>query len=319
MFVRRFMLAAVLVFLSATAVRAACGPFPNSVYLGTYTHAQIQKYVATKHNGDWSPYLSLLAENLKRLRTLNLSGDGAVLRVQGQPTRLSANELTRFIYTSRQWLDVAQCLSNESGSLQTALNVNDLNDFTTAAGGDTAVPRDSERDIAVDAPSKAAKAVADEPLATYLAAHEARRAQATEQVAHLSAQEIAVRIEAKCNGGYTSFRIANNGAAWPATGMFSMYRIDGPNKELISARRLSMDANEKKHLRSRRYKTAPARSVSRLSRPGTAAPLPWTPLQTAHKAAQLCAGGRWSISASKASNSGSETPIFCISSMVPAR
>ena len=245
MFLSRFLLAAFMVLLSATGVHAACGPFPTSKYLGTYTHAQIKDYVATQQNGDWSPYLSLLQENLMRLRDMNMSGEGAVLRVKGTPTQLSSNQLTRFIYVSQQWLDVAKCLSVEAVAPQTALSIDDLSNFATAAGGDMTAALESS--AVSDAPKTEESAPvvprSDDRLIAYLAE---QNKQQEPQVANVATMKLSVRIETACNSGYTSFKVVNNGATWPDVGTFSMFRMDGAEKQLISARRLTMNANEKK-------------------------------------------------------------------------
>ena len=146
MFLSRFLLAICLTIISTTGVKAACAPFPTSKYLGAYSHAQIKDYVETQQNGNWSSYLSLLQENVQRLQDMNLSGEGAVLRVKGSPTRLSANQLTRFIYVSQQWLEVAQCLSAEAAASQTALSIDDLSNFATAVGGDISAFRAEQLD-----------------------------------------------------------------------------------------------------------------------------------------------------------------------------
>lgn len=240
----RFLIAALLICLSATGARAACAPFPTSTYLGTFTHAQIKAYVAEQQNGDWAPYLSLLQENVQRLRDLSMSGDGAVLRVKGTPTKLNTNQLTRFIYVSQQWLDVAECLSKEAAP-QTALSIDDLNNFATAAGGDMTAAASTEP-TQTTAPTAAEDSALLEPrsddrLVSYLAA---KAPQDEPQVANVSTMELSVRIETACDDGFTTFKITNNGATWPDTGMFSMFRLIGEGKQLISARRVTMKAND---------------------------------------------------------------------------
>ena len=245
MFLSRFLLAICLTIISTTGVKAACAPFPTSKYLGAYSHAQIKDYVETQQNGNWSSYLSLLQENVQRLQDMNLSGEGAVLRVKGSPTRLSANQLTRFIYVSQQWLEVAQCLSAEAAAPQTALSIDDLSNFATAVGGDITVLRDSLESS--DTPKTSENATvtprSDDRLVTYLAA---QKKPEDPQVSNVTTMELSMRIETVCNSGYTSFKVVNNGATWPDVGTFSMFRLDGDTKQLISARRLTMNANDKK-------------------------------------------------------------------------
>jgi len=155
---------------------------------------------------------------------------------------------TRFIYVSQQWLDVAKCLSVEAAAPQTALSIDDLSNFATAAGGDmTATLESLERSAVGNAPKTETSAPvaprSDDRLVAYLAAQDRQEQM---QVSNVITMELSVRIETVCNSGYTSFKVVNNGATWPGIGTFSMFRIDGTDKQLISARRLTLNANEKK-------------------------------------------------------------------------
>ncbi len=47
----------------------------------------------------------------------------------------------------------------------------------------------------------------------------------------------------------TVFRVINTGSDWPEAGVFSMFRMDGPNRQEISARRMRLDAGEAKTFR----------------------------------------------------------------------
>ena len=42
------------------------------------------------------------------------------------------------------------------------------------------------------------------------------------------------------------FTVVNAGSDWPDTGVFSMFRIDGANRQMISARRMTLTAGETK-------------------------------------------------------------------------
>ena len=126
----RYIFAVFLFLAAASQAQAACSPFPSSEYLGSFTHAQVRDYVGKAHGGDWTPYLVTLQKNLTDLESVQRTDSGTVINVRGTPTKLNASALDRFVYTSRQWLQVAQCLAEEQ-------NIASLNNFSTAAGGDS--------------------------------------------------------------------------------------------------------------------------------------------------------------------------------------
>ena len=84
-------------FLSAGSALAACGAFPQSNFLGNYSHDQIAAYVDRAHGGDWTPYIAMLERNLDALRDRSRSSGPTVLKVRGEPVELSPRELSRFV------------------------------------------------------------------------------------------------------------------------------------------------------------------------------------------------------------------------------
>ncbi len=216
----RTTLAALTVFASVSGAQAACDLFPKSNFLGDYTHEQVKSYVNKAHGGDWSPYLAKLKGNLARLEMLQSKGDGAILNVRGKSTDVSPSELTRFVYVSRQWMSIAQCLSSEQ-------TVASLDNFATAAGSNHG---DGE--------------------VHYFNVPDARTLQETalgsldNEVASLSINPVKLDITSRCVAGDTIFTVTNVGKGWPAIGTFGIYRVDGPNKQMISGRRMIMDAGE---------------------------------------------------------------------------
>lgn len=199
----RYIFAVFLFVAAASQAQAACSPFPKSEYLGGFTHAQVQDYVGKAHGGDWTPYLVTLQKNLADLERIQRADQGAVINVRGTPTKLDSSGIDRFVYTSRQWLQVAQCLAEEH-------NIASLNNFSTAAGGDSNV-------VALQS-----------------------------EVASLSINPLKVKISSTCEAGETVFKVVNAGNDWPSTGVFSMFRIDGANRQMISARRMTLTAGETK-------------------------------------------------------------------------
>ncbi|MEX0693436.1 MAG: hypothetical protein WD075_03230 [Rhodospirillales bacterium] len=200
-------------FAAASQAHAACSPFPKSELLGEYSHAQVQNYVSKAHGGDWAPYLVALQKNLTDLERIQRADKGAVIKVKGNPTQIDSTGIDRFVYTSRQWLQVAQCLAEEQ-------NVASLNDFSTASGGNGNV---------VETASGNGNTVTLQS-----------------EVASLSSDPLKVKITSSCDAGETVFKVVNAGSLWPSTGVFSIFRIDGPNRQMISARRMTLGAGDTK-------------------------------------------------------------------------
>ncbi len=204
----RSIFAVAFLVAAASQAQAACPPFPESEYLGSFTHEQVKSYVNKSSGGDWTPYLVTLQKNLYALQKLQKSDEGAVLNVRGQPIRVDASGISRYIYASQQWLAVAQCLAEEQV-------IASLNNFSTAAGIQTA-------------------------------AGNSNVVGSNNEVASLSVNPIKLKISSSCEAGETTFTVVNAGSDWPSTGTFSMFRIEGPNRQMISARRMRLDAGETK-------------------------------------------------------------------------
>lgn len=227
----RTALTALFVFATATGANAACDPFPKSEYLGDFSHEQVKSYVSKAHNDDWATYLAMLQNNVSRLQAIQMNGEGTMLNVRGSSIDVSPSELIRFVYVSRQWMSIAQCLSGEQ-TMASVPGLNDiasvpaLNDFATAAGdnGDGTVHQ-------FDMPD--ARTLKETSLGSL-----------DSEVASLSINRVSVDVSTRCVAGDTIFTVKNTGAKWPKTGIFGIYRIDGPNRQMISGRRLILEPGE---------------------------------------------------------------------------
>ncbi len=232
----RSILAGFLFLFAASQAHAACAPFPKSDYLGSYTHEQVQGYVNKALGGDWTPYLVTLNDNLERLENLLRNGKGATLKVAGKSKPASPSEIAKHVYVSRQWLSVAECLAEENTMAA-------LNNFSTAAGGNIAAsattPEQETQQPAARVTQVAAASSGKQSVLVEL----------ENEVANLGGKPIAVKITSVCERGVTVFRVVNIGDTWPNAGAFSMFRMDGPNRQLISARRMRLETGEAKTFR----------------------------------------------------------------------
>lgn len=205
----------------AASAHAECSPFPQSQLIGAYSHDQVRTYVTNANGGDWTPYLVALQQNLERLQALQSNDAPVVLKVRGEAVTVSPATLNRFIFESRQFLAVARCLAEEQ-------NLKSLAEFSTAAGGD------------VTAPAPAPQRMAQNADGTDATAAPVKR---RDQVAGV-ANPLNVEIKATCSGGDTEFTIINDGPAWAGNGVVSIFRIDGPNRQMVNARRYAMQDGE---------------------------------------------------------------------------
>lgn len=225
----RFIVAITLIVSAVSGARADCGPFPKSEYIGSFTHAQVAGYVQKQLGGDWSSYLASLNANLQRLESLQAAGTAATLKVRGEPIQLSASQLARFVYVSRQWLDVAQCVSEQQ-------TVAALSEFSTAAGGNTVAPASTAPNAPTGERVVTASGTGGKVSSVSLGT----------ELARLSGEAVNVQITSACIDGTSVFTVVNSGNNWPKPAKFSMFRIDGPNRQEISARRMSLNKGEAK-------------------------------------------------------------------------
>jgi len=223
----------------ASQAHAMCAPFPKSDYLGNFTHTQVATYVDKAHGGDWTPYLVALNNNLTQLEQLQRAGKGAVLKIGGKSRMASPNDISKFVYVSKQWLSVAECLAEEQTMAA-------LGDFTTAAGGssETAPEQSAAQSVKKPAAQSAAPVETAETMTTNTSI-----VSLDNEVASLNVKPINVKITALCESGVTVFRVTNTGGEWPDNGVFSMFRMGGAKRELISARRMRLEAGEAKTFR----------------------------------------------------------------------
>jgi len=215
--------------VAASAASAECSPFPRSNFIGTYSHDQVSQYVDRAHSGDWAPYLAALDKNLSRLNQLRARGQGAVVKVRGEPMKLNSSDLSQFVYTSRQFSSVAQCLADEQ-------EMASMDKFETAAGDDSqSVSTPAAEKIVQSSYSEGSSVPKSAGLST--------------AIPNVMGQALQVSVSSQCSNGDTVFVVANAGNKWPRAATFSLFRIAGPNRQMISARKMSIDAGQAKTLR----------------------------------------------------------------------
>jgi hypothetical protein len=64
------------------------------------------------------------------------------------------------------------------------------------------------------------------------------------EVASLLNNRVSVDVSTRCVAGDTIFTVKNTGAKRPKTGTFAIYRIDGPNRQMIIDRRFIPEPSE---------------------------------------------------------------------------
>lgn len=213
---------------TASAAFADCSPFPRSNFIGSFSHDQVIQYVDRAHGGDWTPYLSALDNNLARLNKFRTQGRGAVVNVRGEQVQLSASDLSKFVFTSRQFSSVAQCLAEQQEMAA-------LGQFETAAGDNTQSPAPAEERVVQSTYSEGRSVPKAAGLST--------------AISNVMGESLNVRVSSQCSNGDTVFIVANTGSKWPRAATFSLFRIAGPNRQMISARKMSIEPGAAKTLR----------------------------------------------------------------------
>ena len=214
--------------VAASAAFADCDPFPRSNFIGSFSHDQVIQYVDRAHGGDWAPYLSALDNNLARLNKFRTQGRGAVVNVRGEQVQLSPSDLSKFVFTSRQFSSVAQCLAEQH-------EMRALNQFETAAGKN-AQPSDPAQEKVVQSTYSEGRSVP-------------KSAGLSTAISNVMGESLNIRVSSQCNNGDTVFVVANTGSKWPRAATFSLFRIAGPNRQMISARKMSIEPGAAKTLR----------------------------------------------------------------------
>lgn len=112
------------------AAKAECPSFPTVAWWGNLSHDRALRYVAKKHDGDWSPYVKKWQRQLASLEKIQANGGTIVFKKKG--LRLNGKALEDYVSKVRERVSVNNCLAEED-KIRTA-GAEELDDFSTAAG-----------------------------------------------------------------------------------------------------------------------------------------------------------------------------------------
>lgn len=230
----RLALAACGALMFAAAVPAAadtCPPFPSDPYVGVVSHEQVIDYVDRRFAGDWERYIQLQAERIRRIDAIARQGKALAVRQGNGRTHLTGSALNHYIDTARTRLRILRCLSRRPDAVVEASAAH-LNDFATAAGGEQ-----------VAVLPKSASAAAKSPAADTPSAVQQVRLQLRSVIANPPAPPHDVVIVASCDETEARFKVANLGAAFPAPGNISVFRLGG-DKQVVKSRRMRLGAKQ---------------------------------------------------------------------------
>lgn len=205
--------AAVLYSVPGVA-HADCGYIPQLKAWGGMTNARVERYVEKRLDGDWQPYVDHLEKQLESVRAIEAAGRSAKIRHKDQYIKLSGKRLDAYINASEKRFEVVSCLAEQSDGFMAA----SLNDFATAAGSTT-----------------------DEAPLEEIPAN---RGWATVQKASVSSGMLRLNVSTSCENGNAVFKVTNRGGAWPKASIFSIYRMGGESKQVISSRRMRLKENQ---------------------------------------------------------------------------
>jgi len=225
-------LGALLFAPAGPAAAGVCEPFPSDPYVGAVSHERVIHYVDRQFAGNWERYIQLQAERIRRLDALAQAGKPLAVKHGGGRVDLTGSALDHYIDLARKRLRVLRCLSRQSDPV-TEASAASLNDFATAAGGDQVV-----------AVSQPAASIAPKPTAPETAsAPQQARLQLNSVVANPPTPPHDVVIMATCDGTEAQVKVANVGAAFPAPGNITVFRLDG-DRQVVKTRRVQLGAKQ---------------------------------------------------------------------------
>ena len=132
---------------SGAASAAECPSFPTAALWGEIDHGKASRYVANKHDGDWSPYVKKWKRQLSKVETI-WDGGGTIV-FKKQDVKLENEDLGIYVEKLRERVSIIECLAEEDAiRVAEAAEAADLASFSTAAGGpaDTQVAARVETD-----------------------------------------------------------------------------------------------------------------------------------------------------------------------------
>ncbi|MAN79120.1 MAG: hypothetical protein CMM77_08505 [Rhodospirillaceae bacterium] len=223
---------AVLAVAAGPADAADCPPFPSDPYVGTVSHETVIDYVDRHLAGDWSRYIQLQAERIRRLDALARQNKPLAVRHKGGRVDLTGPALDRYIAQARTRLQVLHCLSGNSDAAVMA-SAGTLNDFATASG----------RDQAVAAPNSLPAAKSQPPAPQTAQAPQTARVALRSVVANPPKPPHDVAITASCDGADARIKVVNLGAPFPAPGNITVFRLDA-DRQVVKARRMLLAAKQ---------------------------------------------------------------------------
>ncbi len=221
---------ALMLAAAAPVAADACDPFPSDPYVGAVSHERVIDYVDRKFAGDWSRYIQLQAERIRRIDALARAGKALPVRHDGGRVDLVGSDLNHYIAMARKRLRVLRCLSRRPETVIEA-SAENLNDFATAAGG-------TQVAVVPKAASADETKVPETPPAPQQA-----RLQLRSLVASPPRPPHDLVIMTSCDGAEAQFKVANLGAPFPAPGNITVFRLDADN-QVVKTRRVQLGAKQ---------------------------------------------------------------------------
>ena len=120
------------------AANAECPSFPKVALWGNISHDKAARYVAKKHDGDWSPYVKKWQRQLAKVETVRDRGGSIIFKKKG--VKLKGDDLSDYAGQLEERLTVIRCLAEEEEIR--AAEAEKLDKFSTAAGSNDPAPKE---------------------------------------------------------------------------------------------------------------------------------------------------------------------------------
>ena len=119
------------------AAKAECPSFPTVACWGKLSHDKAIRYVAKKHDGDWSPYVEKWRRQLASLEKIQARDGTVVFKRKG--LRLNGEDLDDYVLKVEERVMINACLAEEDETRTS--EAEKLENFPTAAGSNDPAPR----------------------------------------------------------------------------------------------------------------------------------------------------------------------------------
>jgi hypothetical protein len=110
---------AATLFAATPGLAASCPPFPYVAWWGDTTHERVTSVVQQRYNGDFSPVINMLVQELAKMEEAH--GRAQPYAVPSTTRRLGGPQLTIYMHQTRLAISVVRCLETKAAKRPDAI------------------------------------------------------------------------------------------------------------------------------------------------------------------------------------------------------